>query len=135
MKKLRIKVDGKVYDVEVELLEDDEQNDPYFHSQNVSTSLKREHHEIPAPAPAGKLHLETIQEALSGKTMLSPLNGVVVEVCVKPGDTVKVNDTLVVVEAMKMKTNIASKYDGEIESINVKQGDRIEAGQPLVTYK
>ncbi|HOJ38131.1 MAG TPA: biotin/lipoyl-binding protein [Ignavibacteriales bacterium] len=131
MKKLRIKVDGKVYEVEVELLEDTDSNDPYFHNKNVAMPS------MPQVVPQQQIQksLENLHEALSGKTMLSPLNGVVVEVCVKPGDTVKVNDTLVVVEAMKMKTNIASKYDGEIESINVKQGDRIEAGQPLVTYK
>lgn len=134
MKKLRIKVDGKVYEVEVEVLEDDEHNDPYFHNRNISTpTIPQAQQQVPQQQM--QKSLENLHEALSGKTMLSPLNGVVVEVCVKPGDKVKVNDTLVVVEAMKMKTNIASKYDGEIEAINVKQGDRIEAGQPLVTYK
>ena len=59
--------------------------------------------------------------------------GNVYKVAVKVGDTVSENDTLVVLEAMKMETPVASPVNGEIASIDVEQGAVVEAGQRLLT--
>ncbi len=59
--------------------------------------------------------------------------GNVLRVVVKVGDSVSENDPLVILEAMKMETSVASPCDGEIASIDVDQGDVVEAGQLLLT--
>lgn len=49
------------------------------------------------------------------------------------GDKVRENDTLILIEAMKMETPVASPCDGEVASIEVAQGDVVEAGQLILT--
>ena len=55
------------------------------------------------------------------------------KVAVNAGDSVNENDTLVILEAMKMETPVASPTNGTVASIEVGQGDVVEAGQILVT--
>lgn len=59
--------------------------------------------------------------------------GNVYKIAVKVGDEVSENDTLVVLEAMKMETPVASPADGVVNSIEVDPGDVVEAGQLLLT--
>ena len=67
--------------------------------------------------------------------MTSPINGIVLEILVKDGDSVNEHDRLFVLESMKMKTDISSPREGKINSISVKVGDNIEAGQLLLKYE
>lgn len=62
----------------------------------------------------------------------SPLPGVILNVHVKEGDTVKVGDKLITLEAMKMENNVNSDKEGKIVSIKVKQGDSVLEGDLLV---
>ena len=57
------------------------------------------------------------------------------KVAVKPGDTVKRNDVLVVIEAMKMETSIVARMDGTVDEIFVKEGQSVKAGELLLTIK
>ena len=61
--------------------------------------------------------------------------GAVSKILVKPGDHVEVNQTLVVIEAMKMETAITARMDGVIESVEVKEGSTVKGGQLLMTLK
>ena len=61
--------------------------------------------------------------------------GAVSKVAVSVGDEVKVNDTLIVIEAMKMETAVTSRVDGIVESIEVKAGDSVKGGQLLMRLK
>ncbi len=74
------------------------------------------------PAPTGE-----------GKEVKAALPGVVIRVEVAVGDTVAEGDVLLVVEAMKMETEIKSPASGTVTSINVGQGDQVKNGQSLVT--
>jgi len=58
--------------------------------------------------------------------------GNVYKVAVKVGDQVKENDILLILEAMKMETPVASPASGEIISIDIEQGDVVEVGQRLL---
>jgi biotin carboxyl carrier protein len=58
----------------------------------------------------------------------------VLSVKVKPGDTVAMNDTLLVLEAMKMESNVASPTAGTVSEVLVSQGDAVTAGQVLVKF-
>lgn len=62
----------------------------------------------------------------------SPMPGKVVKILVKEGDQVKAGDTIVVVSAMKMESEYKVKKDRIIKEIKVKEGDTIDAHQPLV---
>ncbi|MFA7201298.1 MAG: acetyl-CoA carboxylase biotin carboxyl carrier protein subunit, partial [Bacteroidales bacterium] len=61
-----------------------------------------------------------------------PLPGVILEVTVKEGDTVKSGQKLVVLEAMKMENNIEADRDGVVTSIKVSKGDSVLEGAPLI---
>ena len=61
--------------------------------------------------------------------------GAVSKIAVSVGDKVKVNDTLIVIEAMKMETAVTSRVDGIVESIEVKPGDSVKGGQLLMKLK
>ena len=65
--------------------------------------------------------------------VVASVPGNVYKVAVNVGDDVKENDTLVILEAMKMETPVASPCNGKLASIEVGQGDVVEAGQTLVT--
>ena len=57
----------------------------------------------------------------------------VIEVLVKPGDTVKKNDSLVTLESDKASMEVPSTADGVVQSVNVKVGDKVEKGTLVVT--
>jgi pyruvate carboxylase len=61
--------------------------------------------------------------------------GVISQVTVAAGDSVKSGDVLVSIEAMKMETAIHSDRDGTIAAINVKSGDQIDAKDLLVEFE
>ena len=50
---------------------------------------------------------------------------------VKPGDSVKAGDTLLILEAMKMENEISAPQDGTIASVNVSKGDTVNSGDLL----
>jgi len=61
--------------------------------------------------------------------------GTAIKVLVEKGDVVKEGQTLLVVEAMKMETNIIASTAGSIEEILVKEGQRVKTGELLVKIK
>jgi biotin carboxyl carrier protein len=140
MKKLRITVNGKAYEVDVEVLEDDE----LIETQPVFRPIPRPMEPVapvqappPAPAPQGlepSLPKPKVSVG-SSKTLTSPINGKVLEIPVKIGQDVNEKDVLFVVEAMKMKTNISSPQAGRIASIIARIDDSIETGQELLTFE
>ena len=57
----------------------------------------------------------------------------VIEILVKVGDSIKVNDSLVTIESDKSSVEIPSIAEGKIDSINVKIGDKVSKGDLLIT--
>lgn len=68
-----------------------------------------------------------------GKTIQAPLSGNIWKVQVEIGQKVKQGDILVILEAMKMETEVRSALDGVVASIDVKEGDSVEVEQKLLT--
>jgi len=126
--KLRITVEGKVYEIEVEVAEPEPPHPSYLPAA------------APTHVPAGKLAAaqpvrpSTAPIADEGKVCRSPIAGVVVRVSAQIGQTILANDILLVLEAMKMETTITSPIAGKIAKINVKVGDAVQAGQVLVEF-
>lgn len=65
-------------------------------------------------------------------TIKSPLPGVILNVYVKEGYTVKHGDKLLTLEAMKMENNIDSDKEGVVKSVKVRQGDSVLEGDVLI---
>src|SRR5690606_3417991 len=72
----------------------------------------------------------------SGKinTIKAPMPGLIVDVRVKEGDTVKANDPLLILEAMKMENMIKPPGDAVVKSIKVRKGDNVEKNQVLIEF-
>lgn len=68
-----------------------------------------------------------------GKPVEAPLPGNILRICVSEGDSVAEGDVILVVEAMKMETEIKAPEAGTVQSILVTQGDKVQTGQTLVT--
>lgn len=81
----------------------------------------------PAPAPAAPA-------APAGAVSVNaPMPGNILDVKVKPGDSVKAGDTLLILEAMKMENEISAPQDGTIASVDVRKGDVVDSGALLCT--
>ena len=65
--------------------------------------------------------------------MKAPLAGVVIEVLVSVGQKVNEGDPIIMLEAMKMETEIRANASGTILSVAIKKGDSIQSDQSLMT--
>jgi biotin carboxyl carrier protein len=73
------------------------------------------------------------QVATSAGTIKAPLPGVILSIDVKVGETVKVGQRLLVLEAMKMENNIDSDREGIIHDIRIGKGDSVLEGDVMMT--
>ena len=72
----------------------------------------------------------------SGKAAVkSPLPGVILDIKVNVGDTVKRGQTVLILEAMKMENNINADKDGKVTAINVKAGESVLEGTDLIVIE
>ncbi len=149
-KKYLIKVNGKMYEVEVEEMENVEvspstvqnhvqtsttvptQNpiSPSSTSSQVSSAPS-----TPAPQTSPTSKQETSGTLSEGEKITAPMSGVVLKVNVKAGDIVKDAQTLVVIEAMKMENEILAPRDGKIKEVLIKEGQQVEIDQPLIVME
>ncbi|MDY5931356.1 MAG: biotin/lipoyl-containing protein, partial [Candidatus Ornithospirochaeta sp.] len=75
-----------------------------------------------------------VQQVVTGsEEVKAPMPGLALRFNVKVGDTVKKNDVIMVMEAMKMENEIFAPCDGKITSIAVSQGQQVQAGDTLMT--
>ena len=126
-KPLRISFEGKSYDVEVEVL-DNNQIAPVAVAPVAAASV------APAPAPVAAPVAAPAPAAPAGGTPVpSPMMGIVFKLKVKVGDKVAKNQEVAVLEAMKMENSIISPCDGTVASIAVKEQESVSEGQVLMT--
>ncbi len=71
--------------------------------------------------------------AYSGaKILRAPIPGTIIDVSVKPGQTVHEGDVALILEAMKMESDIHFEYKGKVTKIHVSRGDIVQEGDPLI---
>jgi biotin carboxyl carrier protein len=129
--KLRITVEGKSYEVEVEVLEDAPAGPMHGSAPVHSTAA------VPSKThPAPHVDPAPLASAVANERVVrAPIVGTILQLKVAPGDTVAVHQVLLVMEAMKMETNIASPIAGKIKTIHVSPGEAVKAGQVLVEFE
>jgi biotin carboxyl carrier protein len=118
MKKYRITVNGKVYEVELEPVE--EGAAVAAPAAPVATKVESKPVAAPAAVSAGE------------RVVKAPIGGGVVKVSVNVGDSVKKGQTLLVIEAMKLENEVVAPVDGSIKAINVAKGANVNTGDSLV---
>ncbi len=74
-------------------------------------------------------------EPITGPVIAAPMCGRIVAINVKPGDTVKKGDTILVYEAMKMENDIESDIDGTVKRILVNLDDQVANDVPLIEFE
>lgn len=77
-----------------------------------------------------------MKSGASGKinALKAPMPGLIIDLKVSAGDRVNAGDPLLVLEAMKMENIIKSPGEGEVKSIHVRKGDRVEKNQILISF-
>lgn len=110
MEKYKVTINGKVYEVEVEKME------------GTTTPSA-----APAPAPA--------PSAATGDTLKAPIQGTVLKINVKPGQSVSAGEVVCVIEAMKLENDIVSDRDGVIGEVFVRERDTVDNGQELISFR
>jgi methylmalonyl-CoA carboxyltransferase small subunit len=125
--KLKITIDKKNYEVDVEVAEA-ETSGP-SHLQVVGASAAR----IPAVAAAAPA--AEAAPANEEKVCRSPVSGIVASVTAQAGQSLQAGDVLLVLEAMKMETQVTAQVAGKVAAIKVKAGESVQSGQILVEFE
>jgi len=86
-----------------------------------------------APAPKSSTDKGGDSSSTGGETIKAPLAGNVFKVVAKEGQAVAAGDVVIVMEAMKMETDIKAETGGTVKSLHVKEGDAVSVGDELVT--
>jgi len=127
MRRFQVTVNGNIYDVEVEEL------------QGGQVAAPAAPTPVAAPSPAVKVEApKAAPQPAPGGTegahkVTSPMPGTILDIKVNIGDSVKVGDTVAILEAMKMENEIVATADGKIASINVSKGTQVNTGDLIVT--
>ena len=127
MKKLRITVGNKSYDVTVEDLSE---AGTYSTPAVPRPSSVEQPPEQAAPAAAAKPDLP-----VSGGSVTTPMSGAIKSILVKEGDAVKHGQPLVILEAMKMENQITAPVAGTVAKIDVAEGNSVTEGQVLLVLE
>lgn len=127
--KLTITIDGKIYEVEVEAVETESAVSPQRGpAVGAAPPVRIPAAPLPtAAAPAGPVDDERVCR--------SPVSGVVVRLTAQLGQSLQIGDVLVVLEAMKMETNITAPITGKVAAIRVAPGEAVQAGQVVVEFE
>lgn len=110
MKVYKVKVNGKVYEVELEAV-----------SEQAGSIQAAPAQANPAPAPTGE-----------GKEIVAPMQGTILDVKVKAGDSVKKGQVVAILEAMKLENEVVSPFDGTVKNVLVSKGQKVNNGDKLL---
>ena len=105
-------VDGKIYDVVVA----------------PSGSIDAITH------PAGDDAIKQSASISAEETLNAPLSGNIFKVLINEGDSVEAGDVVIIMEAMKMETEIRAVNAGVITNVHTKEGDSVAVGDALLSF-
>jgi len=146
MKNIKLTIKGKQYEVDILNIEENTaqvkvHNNVYDVVVDRELPVTKTPKLVRAPAVPSTDSVPSISKTSSpaapkgGGTVKSPLPGVILNIHVKPGDSVILGQKLVTLEAMKMENNINSDKEGKVASIKVKTGDNVMEGDTLIVIE
>lgn len=133
MKMLKITLQGKTYDVGVEVVDGAAPvaaaPAPAYVAPVAAAPAPAP---VAAPAPAPVAAAPAPAPVAGGHSVTSPMPGLVMKVCVTVGQQVTAEQEVLVLEAMKMESPVYAPCAGTVASILVKGGDAVSEGQVLI---
>ncbi|HRN48364.1 MAG TPA: biotin/lipoyl-binding protein [Niabella sp.] len=116
-----VKVNGVLYDVEI---------DQHLKTTKTPKLVRA------MVSPSTDVEVSTAKtakpDAVKSRTIKSPLPGKILDIFIKPGDKIKVGQTLLILEAMKMENNINADKEGMVKAINIQRNDAVMEGDVLI---
>ncbi|MCI9582412.1 MAG: acetyl-CoA carboxylase biotin carboxyl carrier protein subunit [Clostridium sp.] len=130
-------LNGKQYEVELERMDDYAPIPRYGEAPAAPAAPITAPAAAPAPAPAAPAPAPAPAPAAApsagSTTIEAPMPGKILNVKVSAGQAVKFGEVVIIMEAMKMETEIVAPADGTVAQILVKAGDAVDTGAALVT--
>ena len=132
-----VTVNGEKYDVEVERVGGGSSSLSRRPPERMSRPREAAPVAQPAAAPQAPAPAPAAAPAAAGSagSVVSPMPGTILDVKVKEGDAVSVGQVVVILEAMKMETEIVSEVAGTVSAIKVKKGDAVDTDAVLVEVR
>ena len=126
MSKYRITVEGKTYEMDVELIG----------SNGAPVQPVKVQSAPAAPAPvAAAPKAASKPAAVSSGSVVAPMPGTVIKILKNEGDAVKARDVVLILEAMKMENEITAPVAGTLASVNCTAGGTVAGGDVLFEVK
>ena len=126
MSKYRITVEGKTYEMDVELIG----------SNGAPVQPVKVQSAPAAPAPvAAATKAASKPAAVSSGSVVAPMPGTVIKILKNEGDAVKAGDVVLILEAMKMENEITAPVAGTLASVNCTAGGTVAGGDVLFEVK
>ena len=130
--KLNVKIDGKLYEVDVEAVEPEASVPQTRFYVTGKPTVRSAAPAAAAPVAAPKADAAVADES---KVCRSPVSGIVIKTVAKEGQSLQSGETIMVLEAMKMETTITAPGAVKIAKLPVKEGDSVQSGQVLVEFE
>ena len=130
MSKYRITLEGKTYEMEVELIGGGAVAQPTVKRAEPKAAVSAP---VSAPSAVAAPSRKTA-EAGSG-SVISPMPGTVIKIVKNVGDEVKAGELVLILEAMKMENEISAPVSGKIAAINCAAGSAVNGGDILFEVK
>lgn len=134
LRKFKISIDGTQYLVEMEEVGAPAGPAPVVAAPAPAPAAAPEPAQAPAPAPAAA-PAPSASTPAGAHVQGAPMPGTILDIRVNVGDTVEVNQPVMVLEAMKMESEIVAEQAGTIASINVAKGDMVNPGDTLFSIE
>ena len=131
-----VTVNGEKYEVEVERVGGGTSSLSRRPPERVSRPVQAAPAAQPVAAPQPAAPAPAAPAASGGAgNVVSPMPGTVLDVKVKEVDAVSVGQVVIILEAMKMETEIVSEVAGSVAAVRVKKGDAVDTDTVLVEVK
>lgn len=143
MKKFKLTINGNIYEVEIQNIEDnfaDVDVNGTLYKVEVDKALQTAKtpklvRSVSVPSTDSSPSIAKTSNPAAPKgtgSIKSPLPGTILDIYVREGDIIKVGQKLLTLEAMKMENNINADKDGRIISLKVSKGDSVMEGDILI---
>jgi biotin carboxyl carrier protein len=126
MSKYRITVEGKTYEMDVELI--GANGAAVAPVAKAAAPVAAAPKAAPAPVAAKPV-------AVGSGAVVAPMPGTILKVLKATGDSVKAGEVVLILEAMKMENEITAPVDGTIESLSLTEGSTVAGGDLLFDVK
>ncbi len=126
MSKYRITVEGKTYEMDVELI---------GANGAVAAPVAKAAAPVAAAPKAAPAPVAAKPAAVGSGSVVAPMPGTILKVLKATGDSVKAGEVVLILEAMKMENEITAPVDGTIESLSLTEGSTVAGGDLLFDVK